>query len=832
MPVAIDIQSAAALERSGGNASEAVQCFHCGTPCLAKRIAHNEHFFCCTGCKTVFELLSENGLTQFYELGRTAGRPVGVPTGEDKFRFLDEPSVRERIVDFADGRQTRITFRLPAIHCVACVWLLENLFRLEPGIGRTTVNFARQEATLTFDDSRVTLSRVAALLESIGYEPDLKLADLDRRGSRISRRLWLQLGVAGFVFGNTMLFSLPAYFGLDSATGPAFRTMVGWISLALSLPVVLFSASDYWRSSWISLRQRQLTLDVPIALGIAALFLQSAVEVVTGRGEGYFDSLAGLLFFLLSGRIFQQKTFERLAFDRDYRSFFPLSISRRRRTPDGAEGEERVALAQVQVGDRLVIRHGELIPADARLVSGDARVDYSFVTGEAEPVVRVPGEILYAGGRQAAGAIEVETLKAVSQSHLTSLWNQDAFRKSKDNTFNTVTNRYSRRFTWIILGIAAAAALFWAVRDPSKSVRSFTGVLIVACPCALALAAPFTLGAAMRVLARRGVFLRNAEVLETLARIDAVVFDKTGTLTAAGFGETQFDGAALSPRETAAIASLARQSTHPLSAGVARWAAAQSPAMPPAVAQFREIPGSGIEGRVDGLSIRLGSASFTGTPETATAAGSRVHVAIDGTPRGTFTLTSRLRPETGRMIGRLSERCQLALLSGDNERELGRFQAIFNTGAQLHFNQSPLTKLAFVRDLQSNGRTVMMVGDGLNDAGALQQSDAGVAVVENIGAFSPASDVILDANHVPRLAAVLDYARRSVRVVRAGFLISTLYNVVGIGIAASGRLSPVVCAILMPLSSATVIAFSCGVTTWLGNRASADMPAPSEENVP
>jgi Cu+-exporting ATPase len=218
---------------------------------------------------------------------------------------------------------------LPAIHCVACVWLLENLFRLKPGIGQSRVNFARQEAIISFDPQQVELSAVAALLESIGYEPNLKLADLEgKRSSPVSRRLWLQLGVAGFVFGNTMLFSLPAYFGLDSLSGPTFRALVGWLSLGLGVPVVVYSAADFFRNSWLSFQQRRMTIDVPIAVGIAVIFLQSAAEVISGRGEGYFDSLAGLTFFLLCGRVFQQKTYDRLAFDRDYRSFFPLSVIR------------------------------------------------------------------------------------------------------------------------------------------------------------------------------------------------------------------------------------------------------------------------------------------------------------------------------------------------------------------------------------------------------------------------------------------------------------------------------------------------------------------------
>jgi Cu+-exporting ATPase len=823
-------------------------------------------------------LLTGNGLGRFYDLAPAAGvRPAAAvpPAAEERFRFLDDPAVRERLVDFADERITRVTFHLPAIHCLACVWLLENLFRLQPGLGASQVNFPRKEVAITLATGRVKLSEVATLLASLGYEPEFKLADLDAIARRpVSRRLWLQLGVAGFAFGNIMLFSLASYFGLDRFSGPGFRELAGWLSLLLAVPVVGYSARDYFVSAWTSLRHRLLNIDVPIAAGIIALFVQSTYEVVTGQGEGYFDSLAGLLFFLLCGKLFQQKTCDRLAFDRDYKSFFPLSVTRRggkrkaetreaereswgdgvmarearqhynTPTPQRSTAEERVALSQLAVGDHLLLRNGELIPADARLVEGPALIDYSFVTGESEPVEKRPGDYLYAGGRQLGGAIEVETVKPVAQSYLTSLWNQEAFRKEKGESFDRLTNTYSQRFTKVVIAIALGSALCWAWAKPALSVKAFTSVLIVACPCALALAVPFALGTAQRVLARRQIFLKSPHVLETLARVDAAAFDKTGTLTAAGAAAVAWQGAPLSECEERWLYSMTRHSTHPLAVRIGAAIAREH--FPEPVWSFLETAGCGMEGTVAGQEIWMGSAAWlesrgarpsaehqppdsqpaqnaaAGSPATAALQGSTVQVAINGVHRGGFTLTSALRPAADALIARLAARGEVALLSGDNARERERFAGLFGPGAQLHFNQSPLDKLGFIRRLQAAGRTVMMVGDGLNDAGALRQSDVGVAVVEGMSAFSPASDVILKAAMVPRLAEVLQFARQSVRVVRASFLISAAYNVVGIAIAAQGLLSPVVCAILMPLSSVTVAGFACGMTAWLGRRLSVE----------
>jgi Cu+-exporting ATPase len=819
--------------------SSARQCFHCGEVCPDSRFGKDAKIFCCQGCLVVHDLLTENGLDHFYTLNSTPGIRVSRGTDSSQWTFLDEAAVQSRLLDFTDGKQSRITFHIPAIHCVACVWLLENLFRLDRRIGRSQVNFTRREVSIGFAAQELKLSELVALLVSIGYEPSLTLGTLDpQAASPIRKRHWLQIGIAGFAFGNIMLFSLPQYFGLDGFNGPAFRSVFNWLSLALALPVVVYSAGDYWRSATLSLRQRVLTLDVPIALGLVAIYSWSLFEIISRTGEGYCDSLTGLIFFLLCGRAFQQKTHERLAFDRDYKSFFPLCATRIRGDHDhDSTGEERVSLSKLEIGDHILVRNGEIIPADARLISGPAFIDYSFVTGESEPLAKKSGDYLYAGGQQVGAAIEVEISKEVSQSYLTSLWNHEAFQKNRDNVQNTITNRYSRRFTLLVIGMAITTAAFWIVQgDPARGLKAFTSVLIVACPCALALAAPFTLGTAQRWLTGTNVFLRNALVLERMAQVDTIVFDKTGTLTVAGANTVSFhesfDGcdssaSSLARDEARWIFSLARQSTHPHSARITESFGETSAPAP--VESYHEIPGCGIEGEVQGHQIRLGSRAWLESrgvccarevfPEQSSSSqdatiGSRVHVAIDGRERGVFTVCNSLRPETDHLISRLGERYELALLSGDNARERQRFGSLFGNDGRLNFDQSPMDKLEFIRALQASGRVVMMVGDGLNDAGALRQSDVGVAVVEKIGAFSPASDVIIDAVQVSKLHGILTLSRRAARIVRFSFGISAAYNLIGVSIAATGLLSPLVCAVLMPLSSASVVLFACAMTAW------------------
>ncbi len=807
-----------AADARSGKTPAAASCLHCGQPCVGAQVPSEEKPFCCLGCQTVHALLTENGLGQFYELNATPGSTASGAQKRERWSYIDDASVQEKLLDFSDDKVAKLTLHLPQIHCVACVWLLENLFRLDPGIVRSTVHFARREVSLTYFKHETTLSKVVAMLAAIGYEPTLTLRELEHPKSATPHiRRQLQLGLAGFGFGNIMMLSIPGYLGLDSFSGPFFKTVFGWLSLGLALPVLVYSASDFWRTAWLSLRRRVATLDVPIALGLAALYGQSAYDILGHRGEGYLDSLTGLIFFLLCGRLFQQKTYDRLAFDRDYKGFFPLAVVRRT-----AGGEETVAISRLEVGDRLALRGGELLPADATLVAGTACLDYSFVTGESEPVACEVGAHLYAGGRQTGGAIEVETVKPVSQSYLTSLWDNEIFRKDGGPSLDTLTNRYSRRFTWVVLGVAAASAAFWLAVDPAIAAKAFVSVLIVACPCALALAAPLTSGTAHRVFGRAHIFLKNALVLERLAEVDTIVLDKTGTLTGNDASGVSFAGDPLSAKEAGWVLSLARHSVHPHSLRLGRALAPGAPVAP--VTGFVEIPGCGLNGTVEGRSVRLGSPAWLGRsgvaiPTGFIPAGNSVCVAIDGRFRGCFLLTSPLRPEVEALVRSLGGRHQLALLSGDNAREEARFRSLLGERATLRFDQSPTDKLRFVRDLRLAGRTVMMVGDGLNDAGALKQSDVGVAVVEQVGAFSPASDIILDAAQLPQLARMLDFSRRAVRVIRVGFILSGLYNLVGIGIAAAGLLSPIVCAVLMPLSSISVVLFACGATRWAARRA-------------
>lgn len=718
----------------------------------------------------VYSILSENKMDRFYELDPQAGQQVGDGPETGAYDFLADPEVRRRLIDFTDGTTTHVTFSLPQIHCMACVWLLERLYKLRDGIGPSEVNFTRKTLKIPFDENKISLVELAGLLAQIGYEPDFKLGSLqDKAGDGGRRRAWVQLGVAGFAFGNIMLLSFPGYLGVPLEDTPWLPPVFGGISLVLSLPVLLYSAKDYFHSAWLGLKHREISIDVPIALGILALFFQSAFDILRGVGEGYLDSLAGLVFFLLIGKSFQRRSFDALSFDRDYTHYFPMAALQI--LSNGSTATR--SLDRLVTGDRLRIRNGELIPADAILMQGPALIDYSFVTGESKPEERLVGETLYAGGRHHGAPIEVEVIKEVSQSYLTSLWNHQSFRKDHERKFDRLTREVSKLFTVAVISIAFAAGGWWLWHTPADTLRIMSAILIVACPCALALSAPFAFGTALRILRKSGLYLKNGFVVEGMARVRHVAFDKTGTLTQGGLGSVTWTGAPLSPERSAAVKGMTESSTHPLSRAIAH--SLHVHAIAPVA--FREFTGKGIESIFRGQVMRIGSASWLCEEGVETPTTSGTWLALDQTLLGQFNFTDTLREGVRLSLPRLSSRYDLSVLTGDREEGLLALQKGLPPGTETRAALSPQDKLDAIDQLRTDGRGVMMVGDGLNDAGALRHSDVGIAVTEDIQTFTPACDAILEANQVPALPQFLHFSRLTVRVVLLSFAVSLLYNI-------------------------------------------------------
>lgn len=802
---------------------EKVECYHCGEYC-SDRSVHigDDKFFCCEGCKLVYELLEENDLCTYYNLEDTPGISQQHQSQTSRFDYLEDDSVVQRLLDYRDDTQSRLTLYIPAIHCSSCIWLLENMHKLDEGVLESTVHFLRRELTLSFDHNQTSLRLIVERLTSIGYEPEIQLDQLDNKQNRArDRRLWLKLGLAGFAFGNIMLFSFPEYL-TDQPLEGHFKTIFGILNIALATPVLLYSANDYLKSAWAAVKQFGVNLDVPISLGILVLFTRSVYEIATGIGVGYLDSFSGLIFFLLIGKVVQQKTYERLSFDRDFKSYFPISITK----VDG-DGERSVSVDQLEPGDYIRVRNHELVPADSMLLSDHAHIDYSFVTGESDPVDASKGDTIYAGGRLVGSSVVMEVNREVSNSYLTKLWNNAAFSSNQnENTISSWVDRISAPFTFGVLITATLAGLWWLPAGIGTAINIFTAVLIVACPCALALSTPFTLGSALHLFARNGFFVKNTRLVEQLSNITTMVFDKTGTLTHPNRAEITFRGTDISDEEQKLIAAAISQSIHPLSRKLFNHLDHDRL---PEVTDFEERLNRGIIATIDRHKVIIGSeqllreeAAIT-VPDINKSSASTVFIAINGRYRGVFEICNDYRDGLPNLFGSFKPTYSLHLLSGDNDREQQRFESLIDP-ANMHFRQSPQDKLSFIEQLREQGERVLMVGDGLNDAGALKRSDFGIALTDDISAFSPACDAIIEADALSRMDQFIRLGKSGMNIILASFGISLIYNLGGLGFAVAGLLTPLIAAILMPLSSLTIMLFtstsihlkakSMGLRTW------------------
>ena len=797
-----------------------VNCFHCGEECVDEPIHYSEKYFCCTGCKTVFEILNSNDLSYYYDLENAPG--ISPRIREGKYDFLENHEIIEKLLEFDHGDSQIVSFTIPAIHCSSCIWILENLKKLHRAIKSSQVDFPKKKLRISFSSEDLNLKELVLLLARIGYEPNISLENFEGEKKGVDRSLIYKLGVAGFAFGNIMFLSFPEYFEIKEFWLDQFKYIFRWLMFSFSLPVVFYSGKDYFVSAFKGLRSGILNIDVPIALGIAVLFLRSTAEIIMDTGTGFFDSLSGLVFFLLLGKFFQQKTYSFLSFERDYKSYFPIAVTRIF-SEGSQQKEEQVPVYKIQKGDRVIIRNEELIPMDAILIKGDAKIDYSFVTGEAEPVERQSGDRLYAGGRQQGSIIEVEALKPVQQSYLTELWSDEVFSKDKSSAFQTLTNQISKRFTYGVLGIAFISAIFWMFYEPGKAWNVFTAVLIIACPCAIALAAPFTLGNLLRIFGKNHFYLKDTTVIEQAAKIDTVVFDKTGTITTNKRDNVKYEGIELTEEEKDLLTGSLRASNHPLSRALYKVLHKNNISAPEI---FNEYVGLGLETSSKDLSLKIGSAAFvkeklmeaSGLTQPGEPERTSVHISSNDQYKGCFSFHNSYREDLSGLFTNLAREKELIILSGDNDGEREKLEQILPHGTRMFFNQKPGDKLQFIKDLQNQNKRVMMVGDGLNDAGALAQSDVGIVISEDINVFSPACDGILDARKFGRIHDFFGLSSKAISVIKWSFILSLCYNLVGLSFAVSGNLMPVVAAILMPLSSISIVGFTTLATQILGKR--------------
>jgi Cu2+-exporting ATPase len=787
-----------------------VACAHCGAPVPRGRVVAAASF-CCAGCETVHDALIAGGLAEWYRLAgddRQAAR-----TTDRSYRELDDPSFHAAHVRRTGDRQAEVALYLEELRCTACVWLVERLPAIEPGVAEVRLDLGRGRADVVFDPDAVALSTIARRLDRLGHPVHpYRGLDRDAQRRREDRSLLVKIGVAGAAAGNIMLLAVALYAGEAADMTAAQTTYFRWASLLVALPALSFAALPFFRGALAALTARRLHLDLPIAIGIVAGLVWGTGNVLRGVGEIYFDSLGMLVFLLLSARWLQARQHRRAASSAELLLALTPAVARR------VEGDRiaEVPIDAVVAGDLLEVRAGDTVPVDGTVAAGRSALDAGLLTGESRPVDVAAGDAVHAGTVNLTAALQVRATATGAATRLGQLAARIDELSSARPAIQRLVDAVAGRFVAVVLAVAAVTVIVWSFIDPANAVEHAMALLVVTCPCALALATPLTMGLAIGRAARRGILIKGGDALERLSRVGVLVLDKTGTVTEGKVALASWHGDAASRRLAVA---LERHSAHPLARALV--AADAAPAAVAIASDVREDTGRGIAGRVDGTPVAVGAAAWiAGRAEISSeirtsidAAAARgetpVVVAVDGVAVAVAGFADRIRGDAPAAVALLrAAGWQVQLLSGDDPRVVARVGAALGLPAErCRGGASPEDKLAAVTALAAAGPCIM-VGDGVNDAAALAAATCGVAVSGSAEASIEAADVLVRAPGLAPLVALTDGARAAMATIRRCLRASLAYNLLGGALAVTGVIHPLVAALLMPFSSLTILALA------------------------
>jgi len=816
-------------------------CYHCGLPIpadlhLAVEIDGQSRPMCCAGCQAVAQAIVGNGLTDYYRHrdALPASPREAMPVELQEAGLFDLPEMQKSFVhevkDAAgqiNPHEREAALMLEGITCAACIWLNEAHLARQPGVTAVDINYATRRARVRWDERQIKLSQILMAIAAIGYrahpyDPALseQLAQKERRSA-----LW-RLFVAGFGMMQVMMYAIPVYLAREGEMTADIEQLMRWASLLLTLPVMLYSAAPFFRSAWRDVRQGRVGMDVPVALGIGCAFVASVWATLQASGAVYFDSVTMFVFFLLGGRYFEMMARQRAA--RGVEALaraLPAFAARLTHYPDLQA--ERVAVAQLAVGDIVLVRPGETIPADGEIIRGESSIDESLLSGESRPLLRRMGDRVVGGSVNTSSPLVLRVDKVGKETRLATIQHLAERARAEKPQMVVMADRIATWFVRALIVLALGTAVAWYFIDPARALWVFVAVLVVSCPCALSLATPAALTVATGAFSRIGVLVTRGHAIETLARVDHFVFDKTGTLTEGRLSLAEIlPLGVLSADEVLHCAAwLEQASEHPLGRALRDAAAAlPSAAVAPLLSgEVRAITGQGMEAcAVDGLNsgMRIGTLEFVaalhGQPLPTVAQDWRAarqasdSIVALGNERGwlaLFRLRDTLRADATEMITALrAQGVHLSILSGDAPETVAAVaQQLGISERDARGGQTPEAKHAYLRQLQAQGAVVAMIGDGVNDAPVLAQAQVSVAMGSGADLARQSADVVLLGEQLHALVAALQLARRTLRIVRQNLLWSFAYNLLAIPLAMTGIVTPWMAGIGMSSSSLLVV---------------------------
>lgn len=789
----------------------ATSCAHCGLPVpRGLRRAAPEPSFCCNACETAFGMIHACGMADFYAIASDS-KALGRPAAGAGRRY-EELEASADIVRI-DPRRWTTRLTITGLHCAACLWLLERLPRMHAGVIESRVNMARATICLAWDPELTSLAAIARRIDALGYavaphEDNLSRAD---RRSPEARHALVRIGVAGAIAGNVMLASVALYAGESFGIEPVFEQMFRWMCLGLSILLLAWPGATFFRGALAAIRSRTPHMDLPVSIGLLVGGVAGAWSTVRGSGDIYFDSLSALVFLLLIGRWLQASQHER-AFDAVATASSLSPRTARVMRPDGAM---ETPIQLVQAGDHVEVLAGETIPVDGVISDGRSSLDRSIMTGESLPVSVEPGDPACAGEVNVASRLVLRVERAGSATRLAAVMRLVEEAMDRRAPIELLANRVAGVFVVVVLAVAAATFLLWAPFELSRAVACSTALLIVTCPCALGLATPLTVAIGLGRAARAGIFIKGGAALERLATPGDIVLDKTGTLTLGRCVVTEWTGEeSLKPLVAAAESACDHPTARALASIVPR---ADIPV------QVRHIAGGGLIAELGGDVLAIGSEPFVrqsgskaplmrlaaAIERAVTRGESPVLIARNGRIEAVASIGDVLRTEAPAVVRSLESRSWTThILSGDRQEVVDAVADRLGVDrSRAHGSVSPEGKAAFIREKAARGR-VVMVGDGVNDAAALAEAGVGVAIRGGAEASLAAADVFLIEPDLSLLLRTIDGARRVVGTIRLTIAISLAYNVVCAGLAVTGLISPLGAAVLMPVSSLTVLAIA------------------------